>query len=258
MNSQKLNHRRLLIAGNWKLHKTIGESIGLVDQLKSSLSSTPNCEIVVAPPFTALASVHRLLKNSFIKLAAQNVYWENQGAFTGEISAPLLADCGCSYVIVGHSERRQLFGETDEDVSRKVRAVLAANMGVILCVGETIEERKLGKTTEIALNQVKLALRNLPLSQLPNVVIAYEPIWAIGTGMTASPEDAEEVQLAIRQEVAKLFEQKLADAIRILYGGSVKPENAASLMAKPNVDGALVGGASLKPDSFLPIVKAAG
>ncbi len=251
------NSRLPLAVGNWKLHKTIGESLSLVQELKRRIGDSPGCEVVVAPVFTALSAVREALAGSQIGHAAQNVFWETHGAFTGEVSAPLLKDLGCSYVIVGHSERRQLFGETDTHVRKKVRAVLDCDMAPIVCVGETLDERKSGETLGRILSQIDAALDGLEPKALDRVVIAYEPIWAIGTGVTASPEDAEEAQAAIRKRVANTFGGQLAEGMRILYGGSVKPENAASLMKQPDVDGALVGGASLTPDSFAAIVRAA-
>ncbi|MBN1652361.1 MAG: triose-phosphate isomerase [Deltaproteobacteria bacterium] len=250
--------RRPLVAGNWKLHKTIGESVALVREIKTALAAESRCEVVVAPVFTALAAVRDEIKGSVIKLSAQNVFWESRGAFTGEVSALLLRDVGCDYVIVGHSERRQLFGETDASVNKKVKAVLASSISVIVCVGESLEERKAGKTLQIVSSQVRSALDGLALDHLPNVVIAYEPVWAIGTGVNAEPEEVQQAHETIRGLVAKQFNDSLAKSTRILYGGSVKPENADLLMGQPDVDGALVGGASLTADSFIGIVKAAG
>jgi triosephosphate isomerase len=250
--------RRPFVAGNWKLHKTIDESVALVRELKRGLTAEPDCEVVVAPVYTALAAVRDELKGSFIKLSAQNVHWIDQGAFTGEVSAPLLRDVGCDYVIVGHSERRQLFGETDDTVNKRVKAVLNCGMFVIICIGETLEERKAGKTFQRISSQVKAALNGLKPEESPRIVIAYEPVWAIGTGVNAEPVDVQQAHKAIRDLLAKQFNDSLANDMRILYGGSVKPENAASLIGQPDVDGALVGGASLTADSFIGIIKAAG
>jgi triosephosphate isomerase len=252
------SNRRRLIAGNWKLYKTVKESVELVKQLKGGLPLSLSCEVAVAPVFTALTAVRAELSTSAIKLTAQDAYWENQGAFTGEVSAFLLRDAGCDYVIVGHSERRQFFGETDEGVNKKTKAVLANDMAPIVCVGETREQREAGKTLHVVLSQIDGALQGFQSAELGRLVIAYEPVWAIGTGLTASPQDAQQAHRAIRGRVAERFGNALADNLRILYGGSVKPDNAANLMAQPDVDGALVGGASLAADSFLGIVKAAG
>jgi len=250
--------RRLIVAGNWKLHKKIEESLSLVAELKSALTTQTNCEIVVSPVFTALHAVSAEIEGTQIKLSAQDVYWEDQGAFTGEVSAPLLQNVGCEYVIVGHSERRQYFGENDQSVNKKAKAVLVHNMIPIICVGESLQQRESGSTLQVIISQVEAALQGLKQQEMECVVIAYEPIWAIGTGKTASPEDAQEAHSAIRRQIANQFDQKTADGVRILYGGSVKPSNTASLMAKPDVDGALVGGASLTAESFLGIIKAAG
>ena len=249
--------RRPLVAGNWKLHKTVGESTELVAALAKALPAEPTAEVVVAPVFTALSAVRDAAAGSAIAHAAQDVYWEASGAFTGEVSAPLLSDLGCSYVIVGHSERRQLFGESDEHVARKAAAVLGAGMVPIVCCGESLEQREAGETEAHVLSQVGAALAGLSEGDLAKVVIAYEPIWAIGTGRTASPDDAQQVHGAIRGLLSERFGSALADGTRILYGGSVKPGNAAELMAQPDIDGALVGGASLESDSFAAIVAAA-
>lgn len=250
--------RRPLIAGNWKLYKTINESIELVTLLKRGLPDPLACDVVVAPVYTALYAVRGELGTSAIRLAAQDAYWENQGAFTGEVSSFLLRDVGCDYVIVGHSERRQYFGETDEGVNKKAKSVLAHQMSPIVCVGETKEQREAGKTLQVILSQVDGAFQGLQSNDLSKMAIAYEPVWAIGTGLTASPQDAQDAHRAIRERVAGLFGGESAEKLRILYGGSVKPDNAARLMAQPDIDGALVGGASLKAESFLGIVKAAG
>ncbi len=250
--------RHPLVAGNWKLYKTIDESVALVQELKRGLAAEPGCEVVVAPVYTALAAVRDELKGSFIKLCAQNVHWIDQGAYTGEVGAPLLRDVGCDYVIVGHSERRQYFKETDKNVNKRVKAVLNCGMSVIICVGETEKERKAKQTLQRISTQVKAALKGLKPEDSPRIVVAYEPVWAIGTGLNAEPEDAQKAHSAIRDLLAKQFNDSLANHMRILYGGSVKPENAASLIGQPDVDGALVGGASLTADSFIGIIKAAG
>jgi triosephosphate isomerase (TIM) len=248
--------RRKFVCGNWKMHKTVGEALALVRELRDGLGAGDAVEVAVAPPFTALHAVAGALAGSPLALAAQDVHWEAQGAFTGEVSAPMLADVGCRHGIVGHSERRQLFGETDEGVRRKVGALLAANVLPIVCVGETLAERDERRTLEVVDRQVRGALAGIPASALAALTVAYEPVWAIGTGKTATAAQAQEVHAAIRKILRELG-GGAADAIRIQYGGSVKPENAAELMSQPDVDGALVGGASLKAKDFLAIVKGA-
>jgi len=243
-----------MIAGNWKLHKSLGEATALVSELIPAVADNDKVEIVVAPVYTALSKVAEVIAGSNIKLAAQNCYPEPHGAFTGEVSAPLLLDVGCRYVIIGHSERRQLFGETDESVNSKLHAVTEAGLGVILCIGETLEERDGDRMLDVLRRQVRFALRNLSTAQMANLVIAYEPVWAIGTGVTASDEQAQEAHAFIRALVSELYDQETADATRILYGGSVKPGNVDSLMTQPDVDGALVGGASLQAEDFARIV----
>jgi triosephosphate isomerase len=250
--------RRKFVCGNWKMHKTSAEAVALVRELAEGLgaASGGKVQVAVAPPFTALGSVAAVLRGTGLELAAQNVYWEPQGAFTGEVSAPMLAEIGCRHVIVGHSERRQLFGETDETVRKKVGAVLSANLLPIVCVGETLAEREAGQTIAVVDRQVRAGLAGIPSAALAAITVAYEPVWAIGTGKTATSAQAQEVHAAIRKILRELA-GATADAIRIQYGGSVKPENAAELMSQPDVDGALVGGASLKAKDFLAIVKGA-
>jgi triosephosphate isomerase len=248
--------RRKFVCGNWKMHKTVAEALGLVRELRDGLGPEAAVEVAVAPPFTALHAVAGAIAGSPLALAAQDVHWEAQGAFTGEISAPMLAEVGCRHGIVGHSERRQLFGETDETVRRKVGALLAANVLPIVCVGETLIERDESRTLEVVDRQVRGALAGIPASALAAITVAYEPVWAIGTGKTATSAQAQEVHAAIRKILRELGGDA-ADAIRIQYGGSVKPENAAELMSQPDVDGALVGGASLKAKDFIAIVKGA-
>jgi triosephosphate isomerase len=250
--------RRSLVAGNWKLHNTVAESTALARELKAKLAGARDVEVAVAPVFTALAAVRHALEGTSIHLAGQNVHWEDKGAFTGEVSAPLLRDVGCSMCIVGHSERRQYFGETDAGVNKKTRALLSHGLVPIVCVGETLAERETGRTTDVVLGQLDGGLAGLSVPDAAKLVVAYEPVWAIGTGRTASPGDAQEVHAAIRARVAERFDAAVAGGMRILYGGSVKPENAADLMSQPDIDGALVGGASLSPASFVPIVQAAG
>lgn len=245
--------RTPVIAGNWKLFKTIGEATAMVNELKPLVAGTAGVEIVVAPVFTALSSVSGVLANSNVHVAAQDCYWEEEGAFTGEVSPKLLKDAGCSHVIIGHSERRQYFGETDETVNKKTKSAIAAGLTAIVCVGETLAEREGDKTFAVIETQLTGGLNGLSAESLKQGVIAYEPVWAIGTGKTASDAQAQEVHAFIRGLVAKLFGQSAADDIRILYGGSVKPDNVKGLMAQPDIDGALVGGASLKADSFAAI-----
>ena len=252
--------RRPLVAGNWKLHCTLAEARSLARGVASRLSAGPReVDVAVAPPFTALSTVGDALAGTTVALAAQDVFWEPKGAYTGEVSAPLLRDVGCRLGIVGHSERRHLFGETDEQVRRKLSALLDEGLTPILCVGERLEEREAGRTLEVVLGQLDAALEGLRGDELvaDRLVVAYEPVWAIGTGRTASPADAQQVHQRLRERLAGRFGDTFAGSVRLLYGGSVKPDNAAALLAQPDVDGALVGGASLQADSFVAIVRAA-
>ena len=242
--------RRPIIAANWKMHKTLGEGTELAQGIVERCRDMDDVDIVLAPPFTALSTVRQEIRDTPIALGAQNLYWEEKGAFTGEVSPVMLKDVGCDYAIVGHSERRQLFGETDKSANKKVLAALTHDLIPILCVGETDAERDRGVTYVVVDRQVKEALKDVAETQLDRIVIAYEPIWAIGTGRTATPAQAEEVHQSIRGQLAKLFNTDAAETVRILYGGSVKPDNVDGLMAETDIDGALVGGASLKPDSF--------
>ena len=245
--------RKPMIAGNWKLHKTISEATSLVSELIPAVASNQNVEIVVAPVYTALAKVAETLADSNIKLAAQNCYPEPQGAFTGEVSPLLLKDAGCEYVIIGHSERRQLFAETDKSVNSKALALAESGLGTIFCIGETLEERESGKMFDVLRQQITAGLKDLTANQMQTVVVAYEPVWAIGTGKVATDEQAQEVHAFIRGLLAELYDAQTAAATRILYGGSVKPGNVDGLMTQPDVDGALVGGASLNADDFARI-----
>jgi triosephosphate isomerase len=247
--------RKPFIAGNWKMHMTTSEASGLASELVASCREVDGVDIAVAPPFTALAAVGKALAGSSIGLVAQNMHWEDKGAFTGEIAPAMLTDVGCRYVILGHSERRQLFGETDEGVNRKVLAAFKHNLVPIVCVGESEEERDRGVTFVVVDRQVTGALKDVAASQMAKVVVAYEPIWAIGTGRTATPEQAQEVHQTIRAKLAELFGNEAAAGVRILYGGSVKPDNVDSLMAEADIDGALVGGASLKATSYVRICR---
>jgi triosephosphate isomerase (TIM) len=248
--------RRSLIAGNWKLHNTIDASVALAKSVLERADPS-GAEIVVAPVFTALTAVREALRGSAVGLSAQDVYFQDKGAFTGQVSAPLLRDVGCTYCIVGHSERRQFFGETDEGVRKKVRALLASDITPIVCVGESLEQREQGATLGVVLGQVAAGLAGFDASALAKLVIAYEPVWAIGTGKTATPADAQAVHAAIRAQLAHERGEAFAQATRILYGGSVKPDNAHELLHQADIDGALVGGASLTADQFMAIVAGA-
>lgn len=249
--------RQTLIAGNWKLHLTIGESIELASSIRSGLGQPPPCEVVVAPVFTALQAVSGVLKGSAYQVAAQDLYWEASGAHTGEVSGPLLADAGCTFAIVGHSERRQRFGDTDAVVRKKVRAAIDNNLVPIACFGETLEEREGNSTLEVVGRQVRSIVEGMSTNiDCSRVVLAYEPVWAIGTGKTASPDQAQEVHSSVRELLGRLRGNEFAAGCRILYGGSVKPDNASSLLTQADIDGVLVGGASLRADSFLGIIRA--
>ena len=247
--------RRKFVCGNWKMHKTVQEAVELVRELRSRLNT--QVQVGIAPPFTALAPVKAALQGSPIQLFGQNCHFEKQGAFTGEVSAAMLKEAGCDGVILGHSERRQLFGETDEGVSRKLKAALEAGLHPIVCVGETLQEREASRTWDVVSRQVRGAFAGLPNEQIGKVTIAYEPVWAIGTGKTATTAQAQEVHGQIRGLLREIAGAPVADAVRIQYGGSVKPDNAADLMSQPDIDGALVGGASLKSDDFDRIVAGA-
>jgi triosephosphate isomerase len=243
------------ITGNWKMNKTVREALDLVRQLKVAISGTEGVEVAIAPPFTALYTVHKELEGSSIRLAAQNLFWEEKGAYTGEVSPLMLKEVGCQYVIIGHSERRQFFGEMDETVNRKIRAALIQGLNPIFCIGETLKEREGGKTFSVIERQVEGGLKDLSEKQMKTLVIAYEPVWAIGTGKTATPQQAEEIHQFIREKMGKLYSRESAGRIRIQYGGSVTPENIQGLMSQEDIDGALVGGASLKSETFLKIVR---
>jgi len=249
--------RQPLIAGNWKMHKILAEARTLARDIRQGVAPGRRAEVALAPPYTALAAVAAELAGSDLRLAAQDTFWERQGAFTGAISPAMLADVGCHYVIVGHSERRQHFGETDESVNRKLTAVLAAGLTPILCVGETRAEREADQTLQVVRRQLERGLGARPPTTGAALVVAYEPVWAIGTGLTATPAQAQTVHHFLRS-LLREFLGPAAEEIRIQYGGSVTPDNAAILLAQPDIDGALVGGASLKPELFLPIIAAAG
>lgn len=247
--------RKPLIAGNWKMYKTRPEVAQTLRRLRELVDGYEAVTPVICPTFTGLATAADVLEGSNIGLGAQNCHWEDEGAFTGEISAPMLVDCGCRYVILGHSERRQYFSETDEMINRKLRKVVTTPLTPILCIGETLEEREAGRVEEVVLGQLEADLAELAPADVERVVIAYEPVWAIGTGRTATPEIAEEVHAMIRRWLSGRYGPELAEGTLVLYGGSVKPGNIAELMAQPDIDGALVGGASLDAESFAKIVR---
>jgi triosephosphate isomerase len=243
------------MAGNWKLFKTQAQTRDFFGALVSSIADVEHCDVVVAPPYTSLVAAVDATRGSQVSIAAQDVYWESEGAFTGEVSAPMLADVGCDYAIIGHSERRQYFGETDLTVSRKIRAVLRAGLKAIVCVGETLDQRDGGGAEAVVQRQLTGGLAELTGPDLSHIIVAYEPVWAIGTGKTATPEIAQSMHRVIRDAVSGSFGDSASDGLRILYGGSVKPANVVKLMAQPDIDGGLVGGASLEADSFEAIIR---
>ena len=247
--------RKPILAGNWKLHKNRADAAVLAEQLVALVGNVTDADVVVCPVFTSLDAVIDKVKGSNIKVGAQNCHFETQGAYTGEISVPMLKEVGVDYIIVGHSERRQYFNETDQAINAKSKAIFAAGLTPIICVGETLEEREGNKTAEVVTTQIKGCLDGLSADQVSATVIAYEPVWAIGTGKTASKEQAQEVHAIIRNLIRELYNETTAEAVRIQYGGSVKPGNIAELMAQPDIDGALVGGAALEAESFAGIVK---
>ncbi len=244
-----------LIAANWKMNFTIEESLKFITALTHELKAAGNVEIVIAPPFTALYSTGVALSETPFKLAAQNMFWEESGAFTGEISGAFIKDVGCEYVILGHSERRQIFGESNEMIAKKVQAAIRHNLVPILCIGETLAEREARKTWNICENQLKTALSSIQLKAIENFIIAYEPVWAIGTGRQATPEQAQEIHHMIRNWISKTFDGATAQRLRILYGGSVKAKTSREILSQPDVDGVLVGGASLDPVEFAEIIR---
>jgi triosephosphate isomerase len=249
--------RKKIIAANWKMNKDVNETSEFFSTLSRELNAFSGAEVVVCPPFTALQAAVKASQGTSFKIGAQNLHYENDGAYTGEISARMIKSLGIPYVIVGHSERRQYFGETDEIVAKKLKKALAEGLKVILCIGETLSERDGGVTEKVLDRQVRAALDGLTAEQLKSVVIAYEPVWAIGTGRNATPQQAQEAHAFIRGLIAKLFGSSVSQDVTIQYGGSMKPENSAELLSQPDVDGGLVGGASLKPDSFAKIVRSA-
>lgn len=244
-----------LVVGNWKMHGTESEASSLARHIRSGAARVKGVDIVLAPPFTALAPVRKLIKGSRIQLAGQNFYWQPQGAFTGEISPRMLGDSGCRFVILGHSERRRLFHDSDQDVAQKIAAALEIGLRPILCVGETLQERRKGLTPRVVTRQLRIALKGVAKSVIQAVEIAYEPIWAIGTGQNATPDQVSHVHALIRKFLRERFGVSVARQIRILYGGSVRPDNAGELARVPDVNGVLVGGASLKPQDFLAIIR---
>lgn len=250
--------RTKVIAGNWKMNKDVHQTEELITGLKSALSfDLKGVRVIVCPPFTSLESAGRWMKGTAMSLGAQNMYHEDEGAFTGEVSPKMLKSVGCEYVILGHSERRQVFGEKDEGINRKVKKAIASGLVPIVCVGETLEQRENDVTAQIVSEQVRGVLKDISAGQVEKIIIAYEPVWAIGTGRNATPQQAEEVHLLIRTLLAKLYTPVTAESVIVQDGGSVKPDNASELLWQPNVDGALVGGACLKADSFSAIIKAA-
>jgi triosephosphate isomerase len=247
--------RKPVIAGNWKMYKTVGEAVATALALRPLVSNANHCEVIVAPVFTALKTVADRLEGSNIRVAGQDCSTETRhGPHTGEVAADMLRDVGATHVIIGHSERRQYYCETDETVARKTAAALAAGLVPIICIGETLEQREAGAAKQVVSSQLAGGLSRLTVTDLARIMLAYEPVWAIGTGRTATPEQAQEMHMFIRRFLAEKYSQAMADDLRILYGGSVKPENIAGLMAQPDIDGALVGGASLEAESFAQIV----
>jgi triosephosphate isomerase len=247
--------RKPLIAGNWKMNKTNQKAVELVSALKEKVSDVTDVDIVVAPPYTALSLVNEVIKDSNIELSSQNIYFEKNGAFTGEISGAMLKSCGCQLAIIGHSERRQYFGCTDEIVNKKIKAAALEGITPIVCIGETLQERESEKTWDVLKTQVTEGLKNLTDEERKGLIVAYEPVWAIGTGKTATSQQAEEAHKFVRSILSEMYGAEFADSTRILYGGSMKPANVSELMANENVDGGLVGGASLEADSFESLVK---
>lgn len=246
-----------MVAGNWKMNKTVSEAVELAGEIKREFGNFTRTDVVLCPPFTALQAVSNVVSGSHVKVGAQNMHWEKPGAFTGEISVEMIRELFCHYVILGHSERRTLFGETDEFIGKKVVSALAGNLNPILCVGETLDQRKKNETWSVVQRQVEQCLGGVEGGIPANLIIAYEPVWAIGTGVTATPAQAQEAHAFIRKLVAKIAGEKTAESVRILYGGSVKPSNAEELFGQPDIDGGLIGGAALDAASFIAIVKAA-
>ena len=247
--------RTTVIAGNWKMNKTVAEAVALASEIKEKVAGVENVKIIVCPVFTAVKSVADVLKGSNVKVGAQDMYWETSGAYTGEVSGEMLLEAGAEYVIIGHSERRQYFGETNETVNKKLKKALSIGLKPIVCIGETLADRESGATEAVVEKQVREGFVGLTAEEMKGTIIAYEPVWAIGTGKTATAEQAEAVHAFVRNLVAQLWDKETADAVVIQYGGSMKPENVASLLAQPDIDGGLIGGAALKADSFEKLVK---
>jgi len=247
--------RTPVIAGNWKMNKTVAEAVALASEIKEKVAGVENVKIIVCPVFTAVKSVADVLKGSNVKVGAQDMYWETSGAYTGEVSGEMLLEAGAEYVIIGHSERRQYFGETNETVNKKLKKALSIGLKPIVCIGETLADRESGATEAVVEKQVREGFVGLTAEEMKGTIIAYEPVWAIGTGKTATAEQAEAVHAFVRNLVAQLWDKETADAVVIQYGGSMKPENVASLLAQPDIDGGLIGGAALKADSFEKLVK---
>jgi triosephosphate isomerase (TIM) len=248
--------RRKVIAGNWKMHKDLSQSQNLISKLTNELGKEDvKCDIIICPPFTSLSEANGLVKNTKVKLGAQNMHFEDKGAFTGEVSAAMLKSVGCEYVILGHSERRAIFGESDEMINKKIKKALISGLRPIFCIGETLQQRESGTMNSVIKRQVTEGLQHVSKDEMEKVIVAYEPVWAIGTGVTASPQQAQEVHVYVRQLISDLFGEDTAEKLIIQYGGSVKPENAGELLSQSDIDGALVGGACLDPDSFLKIIK---
>ena len=249
--------RTPFVAGNWKLNKTPDEAEILARCVVDAISGVTGVDVAICPPFTVLERVSGVVCCTGIGLGAQNMYWEAEGAFTGEVSAPMLLTCGCEYVILGHSERRQFFGETDDTVNRRLKAALSADLKPIVCIGESFDERQADVTEQVVETQMRGALNGISADDMRGITLAYEPVWAIGTGLTATPEQAEAVHAFLREVLVQIYDDDVAQGVRIQYGGSVKPDNAAELFQQDNIDGGLIGGASLEADDFAAIVKAA-
>ena len=250
--------RKKVVAGNWKMNNDLSQSVNLISEIKNAVAGKElNVEIIICPPFTSLETASALVKDTNVKLGGQNMYFEDSGAYTGEISASMLKSVGCEFVILGHSERRAIFGESDEVINKKIKKALSAGLKPIFCIGETLEERESGVTNKIIEKQVRNGLTGISAEELESIIVAYEPVWAIGTGKTATPEQAQEVHKFIRNLIKELYSANSAENLTIQYGGSVKGDNAKSLLSQPDIDGALVGGACLNADSFFDIIKSA-
>ncbi|MFO7964531.1 MAG: triose-phosphate isomerase [Desulfobacterales bacterium] len=246
-------NRKPLIAGNWKMHKTCSEAEITASDVVRLTADIQGIDLMIAPPFIALSALSRIVSKTQVALGAQNMFWENEGAYTGEISPPMIVSVGCSYAIIGHSERRQHFGETDESVNKKMHAAVENDLTPVFCIGESESQREAGETFSVLDKQIQNGLKSLSLNQVKKLVVAYEPVWAIGTGKTATREQAQEVHHYLRIQLKKLYDESFAESVRILYGGSVKPDNISGLMEMPDVDGALIGGASLDAETFSAI-----